>query len=218
VVWTAAAVVESVTATTVAPFILFLGGMLIVPITSVARRTAPRLTAPPTIVLPRTAGWGEHDSWSPAAPAFPRGCRGPALSWRCAVAAPRCRGAALRCAALRCAALSGCHRHAGCRLGHVVAPGGRGPLEVAIADMVDGPPGVVLLVVVLRAEMREIVVVRRTGVLPVLRMVEIAVPGGGSASRGTAGFVPHAEPGAKVGGESRSDRDRERAPHRSRDG
>ncbi|HEY8913141.1 hypothetical protein, partial [Lacisediminihabitans sp.] len=65
-------------------------------------------------------------------------------------------------------------------------PGGRGPLEVALADVLDGPPGVVFLVVVLRAEVREIVVIRGSGMLPVLRMVEIAASGGGTASGGAA--------------------------------
>ena len=64
--------------------------------------------------------------------------------------------------------------------------------------MLDGPPGVVLLVVVFRAEVREIVVVRETVILPILRMVEIAAPSGGTASRGPAGLIPHAKPGAEV--------------------
>ena len=64
--------------------------------------------------------------------------------------------------------------------------------------MLAGPPGVLLLVVVFRAEVREIVVVRVTVVLPILRLVEIAAPSGGTASRGPAGPTPHAKPGAEL--------------------
>ncbi len=79
-------------------------------------------------------------------------------------------------------------------------PGGRGPLEVALADVLDFPAGVVFLVMMLRAQEREIVVIGPAAVLLVLRMVKITVSGRCTAPRGSTGFIPHAKPGPKVGG------------------
>ena len=62
-------------------------------------------------------------------------------------------------------------------------PGRGGPLQVVRASGLDSPAGVLFLVVILLAQVREIVVIGPATVLPALPMIEITAPGCAAAPR-----------------------------------